>query len=472
VATITQMRTEGSGLYPDYEGAFYELEYDGGSKREGGFGEVFRVASLDGGIPPNPLAVKILKDDGSGARERGYELIGEMMRRANRVNTDRSRCGAVPLSQMPGLLGLPLFRFSGMSAGRKVLGYVMFHLGDRGFTPLDGMIESSDHAARQAYMRMPVRKRMNIARCLVEALEVLTNGMAYLHCDVNAPNLWVNPDEETCALIDYDGGYFLGYGQPGTHGKMGDFLAPEILEDLKRPEPDPLALVGHSSERWSLFVGVSHLLFLAPPLFFLKDVSQATVREYLARFDWPTMSPGEPNWHSANAGLYEWFYQEVMALPDTVRNALALSVHAGFHAPDKRATPTTWERILRLDSAPPKVLKFETPCEVYFRGEQVALRWDVRDAVFVEIAPHTGSVEAAGEIIVSAEHTERFTLVASGYLGEVRAERTIRVLEPPQPQIKFFPLPTRIGMPAPVISVQLPSIQVGSLFAELKRIVA
>ena len=252
---------ESSGLDPVFASHCSRIEA-GVTLGKGGFGEVLACLALDGQATQDRLAVKTLGEVGDPIAMHGYETVGELIQRILSADAARRRKGEPPLASVPGLFGLPLYRFEGERNGRRIYGYVMNRLDTRGFVGLDAMIENENPAVRKEYMRAPIADRLAIALSFAEAMHVLIEELGYLHCDINDPNLWCSVAERRCVLIDFDGGMLLNSNRRATTpGKDGDWMAPEILEEKTRPNGDPLALVSPRSEYWPLLIGISTLCF-------------------------------------------------------------------------------------------------------------------------------------------------------------------------------------------------------------------
>lgn len=89
----------------------------------------------------------------------------------------------------------------------------------------------------------------------------------------------------------------------------------------------------------------------------------------------------------------------------------------------------------------PVIIAFTAEPSTIERGQASTLRWDVRDATHVSIAPEIGAVSFAASRQVFPTNGTTYTLTASGPGGKVTGSATVRVTSPPPPPPP--PPPTR-----------------------------
>ena len=417
----------------------------GNTKGKGGFGEVFECVALDGNAPPDALVVKILGETSDAGARKGHATTGELLTRVNQADLARSQRGDPPLASEPGLLGLPLLQFEGEMNGKQVYGHLMNRLDAHGYLPLESLTDGSNPAERKRYLSSPIEDRLEIAASLMATAHILIEELAFAHCDLNEPNLYLNIKTRQCALIDYDGGLLLGTGErPATYGKMGEWLAPEIMEEINKPAGDPIGKVSRESEYWTLMVAASYLLFLTYPLFFLQTLSKRKIEAYLNQYRWPAMSAADANWNVDNAPCYKWFEQKIKDVPAHIVEMFDEVLRNGLTHPDKRLTPQDWLLALRGAGQQPEIYVFISDAEIYAQGMEVRLKWWTKGASAVTISPDFGQIAATGEAAFTAQRSVTYRLQASNRYGMTEATLTVKVLKLPQIREIVVPTPMKI----------------------------
>src|SRR5579871_6441500 len=365
-----------------------------------------------------PLVIKILQDDGTGSEQRGFQTIGDLLGRIQQANEGRQMRGEPLLQSNPVFLGLPLFRFQGQLQGKEVCGYACYRLDTAGYVALDTIMDGQNPALWMEYQQLPSDRRLQLAADLSELFAVFDREFGYVQADVNGQNIWVNLVTARLTGIDYDGGGIVSNSgtPPSTFGKMGDWLAPEILEALKGGAGSPIP-VNYQTDGWAVGIGISYLLLQAHPFMFLERLNRDAIAGYLAANQWPSIDRNDPNYNQDNEALYD----------GPVQRAFVRTLQEGALDPARRLSASRWHRALMGQGALPIIHLFEADPPVS-TGTSVVLRWWVEDADEVEVTPLLGMVPGMQSRLVFPTTDIRYCLRATGLFGTATAECSVQVL--------------------------------------------
>ena len=175
--------------------------------------------------------------------------------------------------------------------GRERLVALMLDLGAIGYA----QCALADVAGRLAHRRRALAERTNLAVTCLQRLELLER-VAFVHGDLNPPNVLFNPVAGDLQVIDFDSGAVVTTGRerPRTCGKPDEFMPPECKVPGPAGGADP-ALYTRASERWSYGSLAGMLLFAGHPAFFLDEISGASITAYAkAPERWPDIDEHGP----------------------------------------------------------------------------------------------------------------------------------------------------------------------------------
>lgn len=418
----------------------------------GNFGDIYACLSINGAAPQGDYFVKLFNDNGFGSARQCFTTVQKLQHKIVEVDRERQSRGQAAIGSIPSLSALPLFSFLGELNGRQVLGYAMRRLDKAGYVPFSKILEDVD--LRTRYRSLSLEDRLFLCYELAECFQILSDGMSFIHADVNPPNLFVNIDECYIAPIDFDSGAVTDDPdeKPGTFGKTidGHWLAPEILDQMRVKGKGPTTVkVDRFTDIWAVTVAIHHLLFLIPPLFYLKASSSPIVRQYLATQKWPVIDVGDPLFDTYNGpALYGHYRDMLRDLPDVVLQKLSAGINNGYTNPSQRTSYTQWVLILRNAQLAPAIDFFEVDHGSIVQGMTVRLTWSAQHAYQVTIDPGIGVVAPQGFLDLSPAGNETYSIVAQARNGTAVSSR-VDVLVWPIPEIKTM------LVPAPRMNVKL-----------------
>lgn len=438
--TVVNVEAFHSGLHPGFEHV-HTMMLEGPIFASGSFGDVYEALSINGMAPSTPQAVKILRADGSGSDWRGFEAIQKLQRKILESNARRAEEQLPSLGNLPALCALPQFSFHGEENGERVLGYSANRLDLEGYLPFATILE--DDQQRERYNELSFEDRMLLASELVEGFQVLEE-MDFIHADINAPNLLIDIERRRLAIIDFDSGAVMDNrdDRPTTFGKRDDWLAPEIVEQMGKPDSNGVVVkVDRFTDRWSVFIGVHYLLFLCHPLFFFNELlTRQSVGRYLAIYDWPEISPVDPLFNPDAEEGYLVYRQLLGDIPEPVMAKLRATLSEGFINPSRRTSYQQWALTLRAAQRAPEIAYFISNEESIVAGMQVCLSWSVSGAAQVFI-DGVGAVDADGATELFPQESRSYQLTARARNGKsVSASFVVRVW--PVPILKSLQVPT------------------------------
>lgn len=265
----------------------------------GGFGEVYLCKSANGKTLKSIQVIKILLNDGTGSDERGFNTIRRFQDEISKYNQKLKDNNEKTLDKVNGLGALPQFSFEGTLNNKRVIGYSANLLESKKWIEFDSFFNEADIDKRKKlkgeFYNLSVNHRLKMAYDLVEAFKHLGN-MNFIYADLNPKNFFVNMTEGKLCLIDYEGGAIND--NPEIFGKPGDWLAPEIQEQLRSGKS--LITVDINTDTWAVAIGVHFLLFPFHPLFFLKTVGRDEMNSYLSKYKYPSINKKDNNFRTTS----------------------------------------------------------------------------------------------------------------------------------------------------------------------------
>jgi serine/threonine protein kinase len=404
----------------------------------GSFGDVYVCTSINGASPPLPQAVKILHDDGTDKHQRGFETIQKLQQQIRETNVRRAAAGQPGLESMPALRALPQFSFLGEMDGREVLGYSATLLDTKDYIPFDKIVGmQAQPELLECFFTLSTDERIILAAEMTEGGKALTE-MSFIHADINAPNLLIDIEHCHLAIIDYDSGAVMD-DRPTTFGKRDLWLAPELHERMAQQDT---AEADTFTDRWSVFIGIHHLLFLGHPLFFFNDyISRQSVSAYLDRYRWPHITTDDPLFNPNIGSAYEDYLFALTDLPTPLQKELSTTMNDGFLDPAMRTSYQQWASVLRAAIRGPEIAEFSADWPSIFAGMSTRLSWSVSGAYKVFLDHGIGEVDPNGQVEVSPTETRIYTLTALTRQGEsVTKCLTVRLW--PLPELRAISVPS------------------------------
>jgi serine/threonine protein kinase len=398
----------------------------------GGFGEVYLCKSANGKTLKSTQVIKVLLDDGTGSDERGFNTIRRFQDEISKYNQTLKSNNEKTLDKVNGLGALPQFSFEGTLNNKRVIGYSANLLESGKWIEFDNFFNEADIDKRKKlkneFYNLSVSHRLKMAYDLVEAFKHLGN-MNFIYADLNPKNFFVNMTEGKLCLIDYEGGAIND--NPETFGKPGDWLAPEIQEQLR--SGTSLITVDFNTDTWAVAIGVHFLLFPFHPLFFLKTVGRDEMDNYLSKYKYPLIDKKENNFREPQA--YDWYIERLKNLPIGIIKAFDETVNYGYKNPSRRLSYKQWHQAIGSLMTKPIVKKLSSNSSTVLNGKSVELIWEIEDFESINISG-IGNVTSKNSISVFPTHSTIYKLTAENAFGKTEQEIRIEVF--PIPKITEF----------------------------------
>ena len=167
--------------------------------------------------------------------------------------------------------------------------------------PFGDCEDEDDDRAYERYCALDSLDRVDLALRFAERAALLER-VAFLHCDLNPPNLQLNLTSRDVQVIDFDAGMVLVRGDERrlTAGKPDDCMPPEVKVP-GRSRPALERYTAHA-ERWSIGSLMGLFLTGEHPGFFLRMFGARTVDAYArSAHTWPDIDIGGPLFRAAPA---------------------------------------------------------------------------------------------------------------------------------------------------------------------------
>lgn len=439
--TVFNVLSFHSELHPGFRHV-HTLELEEPALGSGNFGDVYVCTAINGLPPPLPQVVKILREDGTDSCQRGFDTIRKLQQKIIERNAIRTAARQPNLQSLPALRALPQFSFLGEMGGQQILGYSATRLDEEGYIPLAKILDAENHSDLfELYSRLSFEERILLAADMAEGFQALAE-LPFLHADINAPNLMLDLEHCHLAIIDYDSGA-VGDNEPTTFGKQDDWLAPEIVDWMaSRTHRGITSQLSPWTDRWAAFIGIHHLLFLGPPLFFFNTyVTNSAVAAYLKDHEWPRIDSDHPLFDPAVRPVYDDYLAGFGGLPQPLQEALRFSINEGFFKPGERRSYQQWASALRASLRGPEISLFTASRGAVASGMATRLSWSVSGAYQITIDHGIGPVDPNGSLEIYPTETRVYTLTARTRQGEL-VNRRLAIQVWPLPELRSIQVPS------------------------------
>jgi|GEM_PF-2610140 len=335
-----------SDLTPEFN-SIKSIQVDDKPFDRGAFGEVYFCSTINQTLSASTQVVKVFIDDGSGSSLRGHNTIIKLQEKIIEQNISLIKNKEKPIQDINSLFALPQFSFEGTLSGKKVRGYSANYLPKSDWL-LFSQIFNEENLTKRKYLRntfynLPLDHRLKMAYDLVEGFSQLEQ-MSFIYADLNPKNFFVSQARGNACLIDYEGGAVND--NPETFGKPGEWLAPEIQNQLLQNN-STFIKVDLNTDTWAVAIAIHFILFNFHPLFFLKTRGSREMNEYFRDNSWPDINKQNYNYRQEVNSAYDRYINKLQTqIPKALVNAFAETINNGFTNPNKRLSYRQWLRII------------------------------------------------------------------------------------------------------------------------------
>jgi serine/threonine protein kinase len=443
VIQVNSNKLLSTNLYPDFSNV-KTIEIEDKPIAEGAFGEVYLCISINNQTLPIPQVIKLFKEDHHNRQDHNFETIQKFQKKLNAKNESvKKNNGKIITEEYPSLKGIPQLSFEGNINGKTIRGFSSSNLKRLGFEEFIDVLDKPNLYLN--YQKLSIDKKILIASHLVAGFKILQE-MFFIHADLKPEALFVNIQNNECAIIDFDSGTITENARdtPNVWGAPNDWVAPEIWEQLKVLNNGGLQKVKVNllSDLWSVAVGIHYILTTAHPLFYLNELSPRVTREYFTKYKWPQIDEGELYFNKNNKTIYHpitnWLEN---TLPKPIYIELSKTVNYGYSNPIQRTTYNEWSKILLSVQNPPTINSFISDRNTIINGIPITLSWDVSDAYVLQIDNNIGFVTNQTNVQVTPSVNTCYKLKAIGHFGETETTLNIKVFPTPLIESLFVPAP-------------------------------
>lgn len=402
----------------------------------GGFGDVFKVESING-IQTSKYVLKIISNN--EVKDHSYETISLLHNKIKKalINEEGSL-----FNHYPELLGLPFLVCKAYDEidDKEIIAFLIHNLNENNYQDF-----GADNFDKSKYMQTEIRERIYYAFQLVKTIKFL-NELNFLHSDISENSIWINNRTAKIALIDYDSGFHIdSQKKPTTVGKIGQWIGSTFRKVLaKEIDSDNLSTAERiDEENWVIANAIFELIFGVSPYFFLVDAEDKTKTLYLKKYTWPEIVIDDNIFNTSNLNAYQGILQFYNLLKENgfekLINAFDKVFNSGFKNPNKRIKISEWYDILfefgeGLELLP-NILDFKADKEtINSSEEEVTFNWK----------QSKGNRMYINDILVNSlnhkmcfKDTTNVELKIMNEFGESKNEINIQANKI-QPTIKFF----------------------------------
>lgn len=309
----------------------------------GGFGDVFKVESING-IQTSKYVLKIISNN--EVKDHSYETISLLHNKIKKalINEEGSL-----FNHYPELLGLPFLVCKAYDEidDKEIIAFLIHNLNENNYQDF-----GADNFDKSKYMQTEIPERVYYAFQLVKTIKFL-NELKFLHSDISENSIWINNRTGKIALIDYDSGFHIdSQKKPTTVGKIGHWISNAFRKVIaKEVDSDNLSTAERiDEENWVIANAVFELVFGVIPYFFLVDAEDKTKTMYLKKYSWPEIVIDENIFNTLNLNAYQGVIQFYNLLKDNgfekLTNAFDKVFNSGYKNPNKRIKVSEWYDIL------------------------------------------------------------------------------------------------------------------------------
>lgn len=398
---------------------------------EGGFGAVYNCISINGNKISSPQVIKIFKETYPGSSDHNASTILRLQKKLTHLNNSLTSEGKFLLKEYPAFKGAPQFSFKGNLNGLKVQGYSANNLTKLGFEEFDKVL--GNDRLRNKFYDVPPERRIYYAYQLASAFKIL-DEFKYIHADLKPGAIFLNLDTQELAIIDYDSGVITetSNDEPTTWGAPGDWVAPEIYDQLNKVKPGTKIQVDFFTDRWSVAIGVNYLISGIHPLFFLTELGPSVTKSYFESTQWPNADLNASYFCKDNIEVYKQYIDFISTkIPSQIKEKIANTINFGYKNSVARTSYKDWEIALKSIQKPPEIKFFTVSKKEILEGEEIVIAWnaDNTNSVEIENIGLFGSIDKKG---IKPKKDVIYTVKFLGFYGEVSEKVEVKVTPAPK----------------------------------------
>jgi len=422
-------------IYPEFH-KIINIDIDDKPFAEGGFGEVYFCLALNGNKLKTPQVIKIFKESFPGSADENLKTIARLQEKFKQLNIELSGQNKSLSKEFPAFIALPQFSFIGYINGQLVKGFSSNNLSKLGYYEFEKIL--SDTKLYDKFYNIPVQRRIYFAYQLASAFKVL-DDFKYIHADLKLGAIFLNLDSQELAIIDYDSGVITENAddEPKTWGAIGDWVAPEIFEQLGKVKKGEKINVDIFTDRWSVTIGVNYLISGLHPLFYLTELGPAVTKNYFESKQWPDANINDAYFCKENEQVYKQYLNFINTkIPSQIKEKMSYTINFGYKTPAARTSYKDWQAVLKSIQLPPVIKFLSISKNEIIEGESITIAWNSENAISVEIDNVSGVLGAIDKKIIKPKSTASFKIKFKGYYGEVSETIDIKVI--PAPKFKVL----------------------------------
>ena len=418
------------------------MELEDTSIGEGTFGAVFDVRRTNLGNLKTKFVVKIFKTGSSNNPAQGFNTIQALQQKMINIDKGMKAAGRNGISSLAFFDGFPLLSLQGRVNGTTTFGYITKRLDVVGYRDLDSVLEDQNLISQ--LLQLPLQQKFALAIQLVEGMSLLKR-IGFVHADINPPNVFIDLQRAKISLIDFDSGAVMTNpnDKPTTWGKPGDWVAPEIMEELSVTK-NSVVRVNLHTDTWSVAVAIHYLFFGCHPLFFLANLGSKTVGAYLSHYKWPEINEADTIFNKNNVNAYRSYRQVLSQVPSKIVEKMAATIDLGFSNPALRTSYESWGLALRGAEEPPRIDVFKCNHIAAYETTPVTFEWKATGAARLLIETPDGKTidvtQLNSHVALPIEGIYR--LHAQGHFGSDEKMIPMRVWRHPRIQMVTIPSPS------------------------------
>lgn len=422
-----------TGIHPAYD-SIVSIEIENAPFGGGNFGDVYNCISINGNAINTPQVIKVYKESFPGSADDNAQTIIRLQNKIKGLNIDLKANGKNLFVEYPALKGIPQFSFEGALNGKLIKGFSSDNLTSLGFEEFEKIL--STPKLLDKFYDIPVERKIYFAYQLASAFKKL-DEFKYIHADLKEGAIFLNLNTHELAIIDYDSGVITenSNDKPNTWGAIGDWVAPEIYEQLGKIKHGEKINVDIFTDRWSVAIGINYLISGIHPTFFLKNQGTIYYPMYFGNNNkWPNVEASAPYMKTGCASLYDQYLNFLNTkIPPQIKEKMANTINFGYKNPVARTSYHEWQTVLQSIQKPPVVKFLTITRKEILAGENVVFAWSAENTISVEI-DGVGVFSSIDKKSIKPTKSTTYKIIFKGYYGVITEEININVT--PSPKFK------------------------------------